>query len=96
MAELCSVECGQILAATGATFKAVSGTILTLSARARTSRTGDQSSMEGRATRWKESGTLEKSHLPIRNTLGLYVSHTWLAGWAHLVIAHVTLTNTPT
>lgn len=30
--------------------------------------TGVQGSMEGRGTRWKGPGTLEKSYLPMRNT----------------------------
>lgn len=62
-AKLWSVGCGPILAATGTTFKAVSRTLLAVSQSKNV-----QGSVEVRATRWKEPGILEKSHLPIRNT----------------------------
>lgn len=62
-AKLWSVVCGQVLVAIATTFRAVSCTVLTVSQSKNV-----QGSMEVRATRWKESGMLEKNHLPIRNT----------------------------
>lgn len=62
-AKLWSVVCGQVLVATGNTFRAASCTVLTVSWSK-----NFQGSMEVRATRWKESGMLEENHLPMRNT----------------------------